>query len=432
VTTKDDATGLARTGGTGGPSHLLLDALADELGRSALVVDGTGRIVAVLGRGPLGPGCVGTRLLDHCHPVDLPRMLDLAAVALRSAPGWRGEVAVQLDASDGDWHDVTLTVRNRLDDPAIRGFTVVVDVAGEKARGGARPGAAAHGRRRPEPELELLASAIPLPILVLDPDGAASFVNDAARSLCARLLVPLAETGLAGIVDPGDRLAVEETLDSLGQRGGERTMSLRLLASRRGAEERVVDATFRARTRHGVVAAIVVSLVDVTVHRARESELRRMASCDPLTGLLNRTEVEEVLGERLLTAPERVALLYVDLDGFKAVNDTHGHDVGDELLVQIAQILDAKTRPGDVVGRLGGDEFAIVTESPDPTDAQGLACRIEVAIAELSTSRRLPVSASVGAATAQPGDTPRDLLRRADSAMYAEKRRRHALLPSAR
>jgi diguanylate cyclase (GGDEF)-like protein len=424
--------GMPRNGAIAGPSRTLLDALAEEIGRSALVVDATGRIAAVLGRSPLGPGCIGTRLFDHCHPADVPRMLDLAVVALRSEPGWRGEIAVRVRSDRGGWHDVALSVRNRLDDPDIRGFAVVLDTTAGGLGGGAGPGGAARTPRRAEPELELLASAIPLPILVLEPDGTASFVNDAARSLCARLLVPLATTGLAGIVDPADQPAVEETLDSLRRAGGERTMSLRLLAPRPGAEERVVDATFRARTRRGEVAAIVVSLVDVTVHRARESELRRMASCDPLTGLLNRTEVEEVLAERLLAAPERVALLYVDLDGFKAVNDTHGHDVGDELLVQIAQILDAKTRPDDVVGRLGGDEFAVVTDSPDPTDAHGLACRIAVAIAELSASRRLPVSASVGAATAQAGDTPRDLLRRADSAMYDEKRRRRALVPSAR
>jgi diguanylate cyclase len=152
--------------------------------------------------------------------------------------------------------------------------------------------------------------------------------------------------------------------------------------------------------------------------------LRRMASCDPLTGLLNRAEIEDALGERLQDAPERVALLYCDLDGFKAVNDNHGHDVGDELLVEIAQILEAKTRPGDLVGRLGGDEFAVLVDSSDPADAHGLACRIAVAIAELSSYRRLPVSASVGAATARRGDSTRDLLRRADAAMYDEKRRR--------
>jgi diguanylate cyclase (GGDEF)-like protein len=150
-----------------------------------------------------------------------------------------------------------------------------------------------------------------------------------------------------------------------------------------------------------------------------------MASCDPLTGLLNRNEIEEALAGRLRAAPERVALLYCDLDGFKSVNDNHGHDVGDELLVEIAQILQAKTRPDDLVGRLGGDEFAVLVDSADPSDAHGLACRIAIAIAELSSYRRLPVTASVGAATARSGDTTRDLLRRADAAMYDEKRRRH-------
>ncbi len=396
----------------------LLAALAGEVTESILVVDSTGRITAMLGGGLLRRDRTGTRIFDHCHPRDLPELLRLAATALASIPGWHEHGAVRIRDDGGTWCHVVLQVRNRRDDPVVDGF--VLRLRERPAATLHPPLTASTGVAR---ELESLAGAIPLPIMFLDPSGLPSFVNDAARSLCAHLLGPLSARGLAGIVEPQDRPLVEETLRSLRDYAGERTTALRLLTLRPGDAERFVEATFSARSRRDGGDTIVVTLVDVTTHRARESELLRIASCDPLTGLLNRAEIEEALAERLRMATEGVALLYVDLDGFKAVNDNHGHDVGDDLLVEIARILDAKTRPGDLVARLGGDEFAIVVNSPDLCDAHGLACRIAVAIAELSAYRHLPVSASVGAATARPGDTARDLLRRADAAMYDEKRR---------
>ncbi|MCU1493874.1 MAG: diguanylate cyclase/phosphodiesterase with sensor(s), partial [Acidimicrobiaceae bacterium] len=380
-------------------------ALARELARhmseEIVAVDRGGRITALLGgpAGSIGQSGLGTSIFDHCHPDDLPEMVRFALDGLGSAPGWEGVACVRLRVRTGDWRYHEIHVMNKLDDPVVGGFVLrlrEIDVA--------RPDLAAPGAALLEHELETLASAVPLPILFLDRLARAYFVNDAARDLCSHLLAPLGAEGLAGIADIRDRALLEDTLASLVADGGERTVTFRLLPVHPAAEERVVEATFSAQGGTSV-HSIVVTLVDISAHHARESELRRMASRDPLTGLLNRAEIEDALAQRLRSAPERVALLYCDLDGFKSVNDNHGHDVGDELLVEIARILETKTRPTDLVGRLGGDEFAVLLDSPDPSEAHSLACRIAVAIAELSSYRRLPVSASVGAATARRGDT---------------------------
>jgi len=184
-----------------------------------------------------------------------------------------------------------------------------------------------------------------------------------------------------------------------------------------------VEARISSRGRGGRVHAVVASLVDVTARFEAETELRRRATQDPLTGVANRTELEDALRERLQRAPEQVTVLYCDLDGFKAVNDTYGHEAGDALLVDIARGLQSAARPVDVVGRLGGDEFAVLVEGIGGAGAQKLAERLGGAIAEVARLHGLDVGASVGIANGAGGDAPNDVLRRADAAMYAEKRR---------
>ena len=181
----------------------------------------------------------------------------------------------------------------------------------------------------------------------------------------------------------------------------------------------------------GLLLAVVLGLVVVTRHRLlrREHEARH----DPLTGLGNRTlllrEAEAVLDapRRSRTAPRPVtALLLLDLDGFKTVNDTLGHAVGDQLLIQVAGALRRAVRPTDVVTRLGGDEFAVLLQDlPSADTAEWIAGTVAEALQRPFTVDRttLEVGASIGIAViADRGDTLTDLLRRADVAMYQAKR----------
>jgi diguanylate cyclase (GGDEF)-like protein len=162
-------------------------------------------------------------------------------------------------------------------------------------------------------------------------------------------------------------------------------------------------------------------------HLAAEEDLRHRALHDPLTGLPNRTLLADRLQHALSSCREpgeHVAVLLVDVDRFKHVNDSLGHSVGDQLLVALAGRLSASVRHGDTLARMGGDEFVIVAERVGGTDhAEELAARIAGAWAcplQLG-DRTLHVDASVGVAVSQPGMSGEELLANADAAMYRGK-----------
>jgi len=161
---------------------------------------------------------------------------------------------------------------------------------------------------------------------------------------------------------------------------------------------------------------------------ASENKLSHMAHHDPLTGLANRLLLHERLNSALLRAQQelqQVAVLVVDLDGFKPVNDTYGHDTGDRLLVAVAQALRQVVRASDTVARIGGDEFVVVmTPLPDQQQLCALADRLAEAVkqAKQQIAPAAQVSASIGIALyPQHGDSIHALLQKADQAMYTAK-----------
>ena len=164
-----------------------------------------------------------------------------------------------------------------------------------------------------------------------------------------------------------------------------------------------------------------------------KEQLAHQAFYDPLTDLPNRALLMDRL-ERALTRADRrggsIALLFLDLNGFKAVNDSLGHEAGDRLLVAVAQRTQACMRAEDTAARLGGDEFIILLEEiEEAADATHVAERIAQALqAPLSAEdQELSVTASIGIAISAPGkDQPDDLLRNADAAVYRAKERREA------
>ena len=166
---------------------------------------------------------------------------------------------------------------------------------------------------------------------------------------------------------------------------------------------------------------------DLTERDEVERLLGHQAAHDHLTGLPNRVLLHERLGQVLdRVAPGRaVAVLFLDLDRFKAVNDSLGHAWGDVLLVETAARLQAAARPRDLVARLGGDEFVVVcADLDDPAEAGVVARRMLAAVSEPVShdGRTVAVSTSIGIATVTaPGRSPEDVLRNADTAMYRAK-----------
>ena len=169
-----------------------------------------------------------------------------------------------------------------------------------------------------------------------------------------------------------------------------------------------------------------IALLTAIRSRALSNALAHQASHDSLTGLPNRTHLRGRLERELavLDAPgQSVTLMVLDLDGFKEVNDTFGHSIGDQVLVQVARRVVSSVRNGDAVARLGGDEFAIVLASGPGGHVDVLARRVLAAL-ELPLAMKtttVAVAASIGIATAGLGDTADELLRNADLAMYAAK-----------
>ncbi len=176
----------------------------------------------------------------------------------------------------------------------------------------------------------------------------------------------------------------------------------------------------------GSIDGFVIVALDITPHRNEAVRLQRLAERDPLTGLLNRTGFEARLEQTFKNGNGPTsALLYVDLDHFKAVNDNHGHASGDKVLQLFAQRLVRLVRPSDSVARLGGDEFALLlTGVHELANAQSVAAKV-VAAGQLPFkvgTNQLQIGASVGVVhDADPTQGGSDLLARADKAMYRAK-----------
>ncbi|GAC1410106.1 MAG: hypothetical protein NVSMB64_19090 [Candidatus Velthaea sp.] len=172
----------------------------------------------------------------------------------------------------------------------------------------------------------------------------------------------------------------------------------------------------------GGTGDLMLHLVDISEHHQREETLRDLAEHDALTGLLNRLSFNRALSERVARRPCGT-LMILDLDGFKRVNDTYGHQTGDAVLVVVAQALRAATADGDLIARLGGDEFGVLLASEMTTaNAAGAMIIRRITIAAGIAARGLPVTASIGVVGLMSGVAPNELLEAADRAMYAGKR----------
>jgi len=202
-----------------------------------------------------------------------------------------------------------------------------------------------------------------------------------------------------------------------------------LLMREKAATERALDQERRASALRAVVialAALLVVVMGVLVwrHRRTSHRMQDLAMTDELTHLPNRRHVLGRL-QGLLAQAQPCALLIVDLDFFKMINDAHGHLVGDDILRAIATVLRDSGRAPVELGRLGGEEFIVVLPEVDIDTAIAAAERLRLKVAELDVSRWLPdrnITISIGITLAESGDTVSSVLRRADEALYEAKR----------
>lgn len=195
------------------------------------------------------------------------------------------------------------------------------------------------------------------------------------------------------------------------------------------AEESPSDLLVFAPVGHAALIAVVWMLARnaerLAAARATAELMALQASTDPLTGVANRRRLDDELGWLIAQArrhEQPLSVMLVDLDCFKTVNDTHGHEVGDRVLVECVDRLEAVTRDADLVGRWGGEEFLLLAPFTDHEAACALAERCRRAIASSPMQHAgVTVTASVGVASLRPDDDARALLRRADLALYTAK-----------
>jgi diguanylate cyclase (GGDEF)-like protein len=159
----------------------------------------------------------------------------------------------------------------------------------------------------------------------------------------------------------------------------------------------------------------------------RVEQLDQLAHQDSLINLPNRRgfmrELERLIA-RVARYDDKAAMLFVDLDGLKMINDTFGHRAGDEALIQVANLLTKGVRRSDVVARIGGDEFGILLENVDDEDAHDTAARLVDLICSselVHEGDTLPLSVAIGVGMIEPEDTPDDVIDRADVEMYRRK-----------
>ncbi|WP_324277208.1 diguanylate cyclase domain-containing protein [Blastococcus brunescens] len=265
--------------------------------------------------------------------------------------------------------------------------------------------------------------------------GVLAGINATLSCLLGRTPEDLRGTSLFDLIHPDDVTAAQLSRRSLQADHSRPTRyECRLLRPDGSSVLVQVITSWVEATPSGDPAHLVKVIEDITERKALEATLLHQALHDPLTGLPNRV----LFGDRLRHALDRghrentpTCVLVIDLDNFKAVNDAHGHAVGDQLLATFAERLRSVMRASDTAARLGGDEFMVACESTELADAELLAQRLRTKVAQPLKLDKIVISVglSIGIGFAAGGIDPQlayeRIIRDADQAMYAEKARRH-------
>lgn len=262
-------------------------------------------------------------------------------------------------------------------------------------------------------------------VLVVQPGGSIAYLSDSIEPVFGYPPDELMGQPIARLID-GAAAAVLEGELALAQKVGSGIRVVELAVRHLSGELRQAEVTITNLLDEPSVAGFVLNTRDVTERNALAKQLVHDAFHDALTGLPNRS----LFADRLIQALARrrknggVAVIFFDLDGFKVVNDTLGHPVGDRVLVAVAARLRDCVRVGDTVARLGGDEFAVLIEGADiEMVASAVTDHISASLEapHQVDGRDISLRASAGIAVAGPGEGAEELLRNADLAMYRAK-----------
>lgn len=291
----------------------------------------------------------------------------------------------------------------------------------------ARHNEAERRRRQSEARFGSLIQHASDVVTVIDKGGDVTFQSPSVKKVLGYDSEELIGQPLSEVIHEDDWVSVHAILDEMTSVSSHEPATVLCRWRHKDGSWREVEATVTNLLEDPTVAGMVLNGRDVTEQAELQAQLAHQAFHDPLTDLANRTlfrdRVEHTLDRR--TAKDRpVAVLFVDIDDFKTVNDSLGHSAGDELLVELSKRIRGCLRAGDTPARLGGDEFAILLE--DSTDAEAVATRIGEALVApfVLQVKEVFVTASIGVSVSEVGQGGADeLLRNADAAMYSAKSR---------
>ena len=354
------------------------------------------------------------------HPDDLGQMRELRARMVAGSADGPVTLEVRLRHADGSWRILECIAVNRLADPAING--IIVNARDITARTAAETAL----RQREMLFRALTENATDL-VSIVDGAGIFQYVSPSFHSILGYDPAQLLGTLYTDYFHPEDVAAVRKRWS--------RRLAGRGDVTRSESRVRHADGSWlwlenlvRVALDDPIINGVISNARDITGRKRAEEMLRHQALHDVLTGLPNRTLLNDRLEQALLQArreEEPLALLLLDMDRFKEVNDTFGHHHGDTLLQQVAERLRGALRSTDTVARLGGDEFAVLLPGDDVTGAIFAAGKIAAALDAPITVDDQPLrcKTSIGVASYPAhGDDAQTLLRHADVAMYVAKR----------
>ncbi len=269
-------------------------------------------------------------------------------------------------------------------------------------------------------------------VITTDLRGQVEYFNPVAESLTGWKAqeaegMPLAT--VCQMLDETTRQALADPLERVGREGRTVKAATNVLLLRRdGTEIAINESAAPIRNRNGEIAGVVLVLHDVRREREYATQLSYQASHDALTGLINRREFEHRLGGALASARDlnrTHAMLYLDLDQFKIVNDTCGHAAGDELMRQVSMLLQGRLREGDTLARIGGDEFGVILENCSTEHAERIADQLRQTVTDFHFvwhDRSFSIGVSIGLVlVAEVPLTLAEVLSAGDAACYMAK-----------
>jgi diguanylate cyclase (GGDEF)-like protein/PAS domain S-box-containing protein len=359
---------------------------------------------------------VGRRSLELVHPDDRPQSI-ATWMAVLAHPDLPQRSLARHRHKDGAWVWFESTHYNRLGAPEAAIVSEIVDVSDRME--------ALEALRKSEQLLRRITEALPVGIVQIDAHRRIVYVNERLSTIVGAGEAETIDEQFAGAA-PADRLLFDTTLDALLTSGVAADIEVTLDGPRGSRRFSVGLRALTAGT--GSVTGAIACIADITEGVRLREELRTRATFDDLTHCRNRSAILETL-ESVLERPKHVhhgvAVVFIDLDRFKDVNDRLGHAAGDELLRRVGERLTAETREGDVVGRLGGDEFLIVCPNvASPQAALEIATRIAVSVAQRTDvgAETIVPASSIGVAWSDGSIDADTFVARADTAMYESKR----------